>query len=108
MTKASEIITHHAVGKTGREYALNKPFSVDLPGDLLISFGFSQRFFSAPPARILDFGCGTGMDKLDACKDGLSVVGQDISPEMIRLAKENKARYAATNLEFKVCDYETS
>ena len=106
MTKASEINYPHAVGKTGREYALNKPFSVDLPGDLLISFGFSQRFFSAPPARILDFGCGTGWTSWMLAKMGYSVVGQDISPEMIRLAKENKARYAATNLEFKVCDYE--
>lgn len=106
MTKASEINYPQAVGEAGREYAFNKPFSVDHPGDLLIKLGFIQRFFSAPPARILDLGCGPGWTSWMLAKMGYSVVGQDISPDMIRMAEENKVRYAATHLDFKVCDYE--
>lgn len=106
MTKESEINYPKAVGESGREYAFNKPFSVDHPGDMLIKLGFIQRCLPKPPAKILDLGCGTGWTSWMLAKMGYSVVGQDISPDMIQMAEENKTRYSAADLEFKVCDYE--
>lgn len=40
----------------------------------------------APPARILDLGCGTGTLTLLLAEQGYRVDGVDFSPEMIRLA----------------------
>lgn len=106
MAKANEINYLNAVGQSGREFARNKPFSADNNGDLLIKLGFLKRFFPAPPASILDFGCGTGWTSWILCKMGYSVVGQDISPDMIQCANQNKFRYEAEDLRFKVGDYE--
>ncbi|MEE2640532.1 MAG: class I SAM-dependent methyltransferase [Planctomycetota bacterium] len=106
MAKANEINYLKAVGEEGRQFAMNKPFSAENGGDLLIKLGFIQRFFPSPPARLLDFGCGTGWTSWMLSRMGYSVVGQDISPDMIQCANQNKFRNAAEELNFRVCDYE--
>ncbi|MEC9092808.1 MAG: class I SAM-dependent methyltransferase [Planctomycetota bacterium] len=106
MAKANEINYFKAIGEEGREFAGNKPFSAENAGDLLIKIGFIQRFLPTPPARLIDFGCGTGWTSWMFCKMGYSVVGQDISPDMIQCANQNKLRFSAEDLVFEVCDYE--
>lgn len=39
------------------------------------------------PARVLDFGCGTGSPALELAALGVDVVGVDIAPDMIRVAR---------------------
>ncbi len=57
---------------------------------------------------IADIGCGTGEMTLmlsELVPKG-KVIGCDISPKMINVAKEKKARYKASNIAFKVLKYE--
>ena len=48
---------------------------------------------------ILDVGCGTGEQTLALAKDGFSVIGLDISAEMIRVAKK-KSEEAGLSIPF--------
>lgn len=41
--------------------------------------------------RILDLACGTGRHSLELVKRGFSVVGSEISPELVAIAKEEAA-----------------
>ena len=59
-----------------------------------------------PPAKLLDFGVGTGWTSVFFAKRGYDVTGQDIAEDMIALADMNKERYGVSNLQFKICDYE--
>lgn len=43
---------------------------------------------SAARPRVVDCGCGTGSLTLDLLKDGMDVTGMDISPDMLRAAKD--------------------
>jgi 2-polyprenyl-3-methyl-5-hydroxy-6-metoxy-1,4-benzoquinol methylase len=43
----------------------------------------------APPASVLDLGCGTGEFAVSAAVKGYRVPGADISPEMLEFASAN-------------------
>ena len=45
----------------------------------------------APPARLLEVGCGTGALSRAAAAAGYTVTGIDLSPEMIRVARRRTA-----------------
>ena len=60
-----------------------------------------QRWQPAPPAKILDIGCGTGSLSLVLAKLGHQVTGIDLSPKMIAQAKA-KAEDAGVAVEFEV------
>src|SRR5439155_8666681 len=60
----------------------------------------------APPARVLDLGCGTGWTSLFFAKSGHEVTGVDIAPDMIRHALERRDREEQINLHFLTADYE--
>lgn len=106
MGKSDEVRYLSAVGESGKAFAMNKPFSADNSGDLLIKLGYVQRLLPPRPAKILDFGCGTGWTSWMLARMGYSVVGQDISPDMIQCANQNRFRYGADDVSFRVCDYE--
>ncbi len=55
-------------------------------------------------ARVLDAACGTGMHAIALAKTGMRVFGTDLSPEMIRIAKEN-ARTAQSKAKFKAAGF---
>lgn len=63
-----------------------------------------------PQARVLDLACGTGKLVLELAKAGHIVHGVDLSPEMIKIAKEKTAdlsnvSFGVQNMtEFKVTD----
>jgi SAM-dependent methyltransferase len=63
--------------------------AADRPADL-------ERIWHAlalqPGSRLLDAGCGSGQFALALAERGALVTGVDLSPEMIRLARDNAAR----------------
>jgi SAM-dependent methyltransferase len=59
-----------------------------------------------PPARLLDFGCGTGWTSCFFAKRGYEVVGVDISPLAIHYAEAAKNKMGLNNLKFLVGDFE--
>ena len=60
-----------------------------------------QRWQPAPPAKILDIGCGTGSLSLVLVKLGHQVTGIDLSPKMIAQAKM-KAADVGLAIDFEV------
>jgi arsenite methyltransferase len=59
----------------------------------------------APGSRVLDIGCGAGVDALVASKvvgPSGKVMGIDITPEMIRRAEANKKEIGAENVVFQL------
>jgi len=85
-------------GVESREFWLNRPFS-DRPADpsFLWRFGLlvsALRF--RPRQKILDFGCGTGWTSIMLARMGAEVVGVDIAPAALDLAREAAARDLAT------------
>jgi SAM-dependent methyltransferase len=55
-----------------------------------------------PAERVLDIGCGFGSTSLSVAARGATVHGVDISPVMIRRARERAAE--RTDVSFAVCD----
>lgn len=60
----------------------------------------------SPGDRMLDVGCGTGNAGLTARRVGASVVGVDISPRMLDLARENAVLAGYDDLEWCIGDAE--
>jgi len=87
-------------------FALDKPFSDAECGRYLMELGALMYLLPAPPARLLDLGCGTGWTSCFFARRGYDVVGQDIAPAMISQAQLNKERYGVPNARFVDCDYE--
>lgn len=52
-----------------------------------VVYGFLQDRLAAPPARVLDVGCGTGHYAGRLAEAGYAVVGVDLDPAMIGYAK---------------------
>jgi len=64
----------------------------------------TQKYFRADTTRVLEFACGTGGTAIRHAPHVKSITAIDISPQMIAIAKENKAQAATTtdtsNLSF--------
>lgn len=88
-------------------HVLNKPFSDAKCGQYLMDVGLILSLIPPPPARLLDLGVGPGWTSLLFAQRGYDVVGVDLAPAMIELARENQVRAGVTNLQFLVGDYET-
>lgn len=58
-----------------------------------------------PSSKVLDVGCGTGVVALTASRQGASVSGSDLTPELIDQAVDN-AKTAGVVIDFKVADVE--
>lgn len=59
--------------------------------------------YKISPCKVIEFGCGTGVNAVFLAKRGFSVLGIDISEEAISIAKRF-AFEAGVNVEFKVGD----
>lgn len=55
-----------------------------------------------PDSVVLDIGCGTGSLALRLADAGREVHGLDISPEMIRIARDKATRQGTPNVHFHV------
>jgi SAM-dependent methyltransferase len=59
--------------------------------------------FLKPGMRLLDIGCGAGREALAFGRAGIEVVGIDLSPTMVELAREN-AKAAGLSITFEAGD----
>jgi SAM-dependent methyltransferase len=105
--KQGEIDYLKLIGEEGAVAAYDKPFSHFTCSKNLVDMGMIMALLPAPPARLLDLGCGTGWTSAFFARRGYRVTGQDIAPDMIAYAERNRARYEARDLEFVVSDYES-
>ncbi|SHF43051.1 class I SAM-dependent methyltransferase [Desulforamulus putei] len=64
---------------------------------------FRQVFGDLGVSRVLDLACGSGNYSLEFARWGLSVVGVDYEPDMIKLARE-KARKEGLAVDFRTGD----
>jgi arsenite methyltransferase len=85
----------------------------DLPNTVTdVAFGCGNPTAIAalqPGQVVLDLGSGGGIDCFLAAKmvgDSGKVFGVDMTPEMIRLARENASKVGATNVEFRLGEIE--
>ncbi len=88
------------------EYHLKKPFSDVRCGYYLMDIGQIMMMLPPAPARILDLGVGSGWTSAMLARNGYSVLGLDIAPDMIAIAQRHTAPHL--NLHFEVHDYESS
>jgi ubiquinone/menaquinone biosynthesis C-methylase UbiE len=85
-------------------YLIGKPFSDEHRGWYLMDIAQILKHLPQPPARLLDIGVGSGWTSKIFALSGYDVVGVDIAPSMIELAKRNC--HGLANIEFHVCNYE--
>jgi ubiquinone/menaquinone biosynthesis C-methylase UbiE len=106
MAKQGEIDYLRNIGADATRKAVHKPFSEPNCHLYLMQMGAILSLLPPPPARLLDVGCGTGWTSAFYARRGYTVVGVDISPDMIHHARMMKEREGLDNLEFVVGDYE--
>ena len=83
----------------------NKPYSDSKCGQYLMDMGLFLSLMPAPPGRLLDLGVGPGWTSLLFARRGYDVLGIDVAPAMIDLARARQLE--AEHLEFLVADYES-
>ena len=106
MAKQGEVEYLQKIGPQARKHAFEKPWSDDNCGRYLSDLGTVCSLIKSPPGRLLDLGVGSGWTSVMFALRGYDVVGQDISADMIELARENAVKYQRPNVEFVVSDYE--
>ena len=62
--------------------------------------------FAAPGSSLLDMSCGTGIDGLTLARRGYNVVGLDIAPKMIEIAKAKAIRERLSTARFQLGSFE--
>jgi SAM-dependent methyltransferase len=58
-----------------------------------------------PGSRVLDIGCGPGLDAVLFAQGGAQVTGLDLSPKMLALAQENADREHVAGVDFLRMDW---
>ncbi len=79
-----------------RDFWMNKPYSDPAwAGAMLSRFGQLLHALELRPGnRVLDFGCGTGWTSEMLVRMGMDVVGMDVSPAALELARQSASRRA--------------
>ncbi|HLB01517.1 MAG TPA: class I SAM-dependent methyltransferase [Nitrospiria bacterium] len=65
---------------------------------------FQQQRYGGPFKRVLDVGCGTGYHTLRAAQFCQEIVGLDVSPESIELARKQVKELGLSNVSFVCSD----
>jgi SAM-dependent methyltransferase len=104
--RPGELTYYERIGEDGRQHALAKPFSDEECGLYLMRIGALFSVLPPPPARVLECGCGTGWLAYLLARRGYRVVGTDVAPDAIRLARSNPASADPIAPEFLVADSE--
>lgn len=106
MPRPGELTYYEHIGDRGRDHSVRKPFSDAQCGIYLMRAGALFNLLPPPPARVLDCGCGTGWLAYFLARRGYSVVGTDVSPDAIELARRNPMFEGGEAPEFLVADSE--
>lgn len=94
------------LGAEGIEHSLGKPFSDDCCAQYLAAMTALFSVMAPPPARVVEFGCGTGWLSLALAQRGYEVLGVDIAQEAADLARQAAASRGIRTAEFVASDYE--
>src|SRR5262245_2501977 len=106
MPKHGEIDYVGRLAPEERAHLAGKPFSDPKCGQYLMDVGLILSLLPPPPARLLDLGVGPGWTSLLFGRRGYDVLGQDLAPTMIDVARTNQQRAGIDNVQFIVSDYE--
>lgn len=88
------------------ELIARKPFSFhNKLYEYLIDVGQIFSLLPQPPAKVIDFGCGTGWTSEFYAQGGYQVTGLDISNDAISIAQKYRKR--GGKIEFMTGDYES-
>jgi SAM-dependent methyltransferase len=104
--KKSEREYFARIGEEGRDHAMRKPFSDAQCIQNLANVAAFMALMRLPPARVVEFGCGSGWLSLLFAERGYDVLGLDISPDAIAMAERLKSARNLRNATFRVADYE--
>ena len=94
------------IGEAGRRHSTRKPFSDEHCLQNLMNVAALMALLRPPPARMVEFGCGSGWLSLIFAERGYDILGVDISPEAIEMAERLKSERGLVNAEFRVADFE--
>jgi 2-polyprenyl-3-methyl-5-hydroxy-6-metoxy-1,4-benzoquinol methylase len=94
------------LGAEGIEHSLGKPFSDDCCAQYLAAMTAIFNLLAPPPARVVEFGCGTGWLSLFLAQRGYEVLGVDIAREAADLARRAATSRGLRGVEFVASDYE--
>jgi SAM-dependent methyltransferase len=104
-TKEAEINYLKRKGAPAEE-VIRKPFSHhNKLYEYFIDVGQIFSLLPPPPARVIDFGCGTGWTSEFYAQGGYQVTGLDISGDMIDMAQKYRKR--GGKIDFITGDYES-
>lgn len=85
---------------------MRKPFGDEHCTQNLANVAAFMALMRPPPARVVEFGCGSGWLSLLFAEQGYEVLGVDISPDAIALAERLRSARELENAAFRVADYE--
>ena len=88
------------------EYSKNAQIWGERPSELALETAKRLARSKGRPLSVLDVGCGYGRDTIYLSKGlGFGVLGIDVSPKAVELARENAAKAQARDAEFEVADF---
>lgn len=102
-SKDVEAAYYRSIPMDALDQAVNKPFSADGRATLLAGFAVVVAQLPPPPAKVVDFGCGTGWTSAMLTRCGYDVTGVDISPEAIDAARSS---FPLERLTYAVHDFD--
>lgn len=105
--KEAEREYYDRLNEAERAHAAGKPFSDERCSALLMQMAACMSLLPAPPARILDCGCGTGWTSFMLARRGYEVVGQDISAGGLALARAVAPEWGSPPVTFVESDFDS-
>jgi SAM-dependent methyltransferase len=85
-------------------FLTTKPFCDPGRGTYLLDIAQILKLLPPPPAQLVDLGCGSGWTSEIFARCGYQVLGLDIAPDMIDIARRRTTD--SLQLTFSVTDYE--
>jgi 2-polyprenyl-3-methyl-5-hydroxy-6-metoxy-1,4-benzoquinol methylase len=107
--KQAEIEYPDRVGEEGQAWLRSKPF-INSPREVsrhVLDFGYVVQLLEPVPGmRVLHLACGSGWMSRLLARCGPEVVGYDIAPGMVGIAREEAEHEGIDNVSFDVGDME--